>query len=137
MTTLILLVNLGLQCSLTWLSSGQQMPPGSQQSRPAVNRQLMAVRGEITQIAAAGTGVLSITVRPEAGFATVTVTARENDPVGPAVAHESEFDLLDLLTGEDASEDAQITAAELHKGDVVSVIYDPQTRNRALEIYLH
>lgn len=99
-------------------------------------RQLAAVRGEITRMAAAGKGMLFITVRPAKDFQEVTVLARENDFVGTAVGRSGEPDLLGLLS-DDAHDDETITAAELNQGDLVSVIYDPQLRNRALEIYLH
>jgi|SRR5438128_7339712 len=100
-------------------------------------RQLFAVRGEITKIGAAATkGMLLITVRPAKEFPEVTVLARENDLVGVAVGRSSEADLLGLLSG-DTRDDETITAAELNQGDIVSVIYDSKTQNRALEIYLH
>lgn len=81
-------------------------------------------------------GSLLITVRPAKEFPEVIVLARENDLVGSAVSREVGADLLGLLS-EDPRDDETITAAELNEGDVVSVIYDPQRQNRALEIYLH
>ncbi len=99
-------------------------------------RQLAAVRGEITRMANAAKGTLLITVRPAKEFQEVTVLARENDLVGTAVGRSGEPDLLGLLS-DDARDDETITAAELSEGDIVSVIYDPQLQNRALEIYLH
>jgi DNA-directed RNA polymerase subunit H (RpoH/RPB5) len=105
------------------------------QAAPAA-RQLSAVRGEIVKIRGQGKGMLLITVRPAKDFAEVTVLARENDLVGNAVARAGATDLLGLLS-EDARDDETITAAELNEGDVVSVIYDPQGQNRALEIYSH
>ncbi|HVG21275.1 MAG TPA: hypothetical protein VNI02_19695 [Blastocatellia bacterium] len=99
-------------------------------------RQLFAVRGEVVRIKSPGKGMLLITVRPAKDFAEVTVLARENDLVGNAVARAGASDLLGLLS-EDSREDETITAAELNEGDVVSVIYDPQMQNRALEIYSH
>lgn len=98
-------------------------------------RQLFAVRGEITQIKSQGKGVLLITVRPAKEFAEVIVLTRENARVGSAVSRASDGDLIGLL-GEDSEADETITAAELSEGDDVSVIYDPQSQNRALEIYL-
>ena len=66
----------------------------------------------------------------------MSVLARENDLVGRGVGGTGDSQLFGLLTGE-ATEDETITAAELGEGDVVSVIYDPQAENRAIEIYLH
>ena len=80
--------------------------------------------------------MLLITVKPAKEFGEITVLARENDLVGAAVGHSGEADLLGLLS-DDSRDDETITAAELHQGDVVSVIYDPQRKNRVLEIYLH
>jgi hypothetical protein len=87
-------------------------------------------------MAPSGKGALLITVRPAKEFQEVTVLARENDLVGTGVGRSGEPDLLGLLSG-DAHDDETITAAELNEGDVVSVIYDAQLQNRALEIYLH
>ena len=98
-------------------------------------RQLAAVRGEITKVTGAAKGPLLITVRPAKEFQEVTVLARENDLVGAAVGRSGAADLLGLLS-EDTHDDETITAAELNQGDVVSIIYDPQLQNRALEIYL-
>jgi hypothetical protein len=80
--------------------------------------------------------MLLITVRPAKDFAEVTVLARENDLVGSAVTRAGDTDLLGLLS-EDSRDDETITAAELNEGDVVSIIYDAQTQNRVMEIYLH
>jgi hypothetical protein len=99
-------------------------------------RQLAAVRGEILKMTSPGKGALLITVRPAKEFQEVTVLARENDLVGTGIGRSGEPDLLGLLSG-DTHDDETITAAELNQGDVVSVIYDPQLQNRALEIYLH
>ena len=82
-----------------------------------------------------GKGMLLITVRPAKDFAEVTVLARENDLVGSAVGRGQEGDLLGLLA-DDSRDEETITAAELSEGDVVSVIYDPQSQNRVLEIYV-
>jgi DNA-directed RNA polymerase subunit H (RpoH/RPB5) len=108
--------------------AGRQAAPGM--------RQLSAVRGEVVKIKSPSKGMLLITVRPTKDFAEVTVLARENDLVGNAVARAGATDLLGLLS-EDPRDDETITAAELKEGDVVSVIYDPQGQNRALEIYSH
>jgi hypothetical protein len=105
------------------------------QRSPAI-RQLAAVRGEVSKIAGASKGMLLITVKPAKEFSEVTVLARENDFVGAAVGRSNEADLLGLLS-DDTRDDETITAAELNEGDVVSVIYDPQLQNRALEIYVH
>lgn len=107
-----------------------------ERSQRAATRQLAAVRGEISKMTPSGKGMLLITVRPAKEFQEVTVLARENDLVGTGVGRSGEPDLLGLLS-DDTHDDETITAAELNQGDVVSVIYDPQLRNRALEIYLH
>jgi hypothetical protein len=113
-------------------------PPESPSAQgPAQQRrQLAAVRGEVVKKQAQPKGMLLITIRPAREFAEVTVLARENDLVGSAVARAGEVDLLGLLS-ENERDDETITAAELNEGDVVSVIYDTQLQNRALEIYLH
>jgi hypothetical protein len=64
------------------------------------------------------------------------VLARENDLVGNAVGGTGDVDLFGLLSG-DVGDEETITAAELQEGDTVSVIYDPQAENRAVEIYVH
>ena len=110
--------------------------PAQTSPRPAAAKQLAAVRGEVVKISAAAKGMLLITVRPARDYAEVTVLARENDLVGAGAGREGGADLLGLLT-DDARDDETITAAELNEGDVVSVIYDPQANNRALEIYIH
>ncbi|HKP86478.1 MAG TPA: hypothetical protein VJZ26_10295 [Blastocatellia bacterium] len=103
---------------------------------PGSARQLAAVRGEVIRLKPSGKGLLLITVRPAKDFAEVTVLARENDLVGSAIGRAGDSDLLGLLTDE-ARDEETITAAELNEGDVVSVIYDPQSQNRVLEIYVH
>lgn len=80
--------------------------------------------------------MLLITVKPAKEFPEITVLAGENDLVGAAVGRAGEADLLGLLS-DDTHDDETITAAELNKGDIVSVIYDAQRQNRVLEIYLH
>jgi len=104
--------------------------------RSPATRQLAAVRGEVSKIAGASKGMLFITVKPAKEFSEVTVLARENDFVGAAAGRSNESDLLGLLS-DDSRDDETITAAELNEGDIVSVIYDPQLQNRALEIYVH
>ena len=104
--------------------------------RSPATRQLAAVRGEVSKIAGASKGMLFITVKPAKEFSEVTVLARENDFVGAAAGRSNEADLLGLLS-DDSRDDETITAAELNEGDIVSVIYDPQLQNRAMEIYVH
>ena len=129
---LIARLSLALALGLASASGGQTPSP----PRPNAASQLAAVRGEVVKIKSTSKGMLSITVRPARAYAEVTVLARENDLVGTGVGREGSADLLGLLT-DDAREDETITAAELNEGDVVSVIYDPQTGNRVLEIYIH
>ncbi|MFP5264985.1 MAG: hypothetical protein ACLGJB_24105 [Blastocatellia bacterium] len=137
MRILPMLLSLSLVIVASRFPGTQRAGAGAQdrQAAPAP-RQLSAVRGEIVKIRSQGKGMLLITVRPAKDFAEVTVLARENDLVGSAVARAGATDLLGLLS-EDARDDETITAAELNEGDVVSVIYDPQSQNRALEIYSH
>lgn len=116
--------------------SPQRDAPRNITQPAAAAKQLAAVRGEIIKMTSASKGMLLITVRPAKEFQEVTVLARENDLVGAAAGRSGEPDLLGLLS-DDTSDDETITAAELNEGDVVSVIYDPQLQNRALEIYLH
>ncbi len=97
-------------------------------------KQLLAARGEVSRLATQEKGMLLITIDQGKEFGEVTVLARENDPVGRAAGSDSEPSLLGLLTDEDADEEL-ITAAELDKGDLISVIYDPARQNRALELY--
>jgi DNA-directed RNA polymerase subunit H (RpoH/RPB5) len=117
-----------LMLSLSLLS------PQAQQN-PAVAKQLLAVRGEVVSIKTQSKGMLLITVRPAKGFPEVTVLARENDLVGSAVSREEGIDVLGLLSDDERANEI-ITAAELNQGDIVSIIYDPQSQNRAIEIYL-
>jgi len=102
----------------------------------AATKQLYAVRGQVVSIKSQSKGLLLITIKPLKESAEVSVVARENDPVGRGVGATGDSSLFGLLTGEPTEEET-ITAAELGEGDVVSVIYDPQTENRAVEIYLH
>ncbi len=110
------------------------LSPQAQQN-PAVAKQLLAVRGEVVSIKTQSKGMLLITVRPAKGFPEVTVLARENDLVGSAVSREEGIDVLGLLSDDERANEI-ITAAELNQGDIVSIIYDPQSQNRAIEIYL-
>ena len=107
-----------------------------QNSTPTAAKQLFAVRGEVVKKAAAAKGWLRLTVRPIKDYAEVTVMARENDLVGHAVNRSKETSLLGLLA-EGEGDDERITAVEIEEGDIVSVIYDPQAQNRALEIYIY
>ena len=117
--------------------SFQRESPRDQTNQQATAvRQLAAVRGEVVKIATPSKGMLLITVKPAKEFPEITVLARENDLVGAAVGRSSDADLLGLLS-DDTHDDETITAAELNKGDIVSVIYDPQHQNRVLEMYLH
>lgn len=105
------------------------------QASTATGRQLYAVRGEITARKTLAKGWVQLTIKAK-DVAEITVSARENDLVGNAVLRSSDTDLAGLLSGSEHTAET-ITAAELEEGDVVSVIYDPQQQNRALEIYLH
>jgi hypothetical protein len=105
-------------------------------SSPPASKQLLAVRGVITKKQNGSKGLLQITIKPAKDFAEVTITVRENDLVGSAPSRANGTDLPGLL-GNEANGNETITAAELDEGDLVSVIYDPQLQNRALEIYLH
>lgn len=112
----------------------QQQPPS--QSVRSAPRQLLAVRGEVVTVKKQAARMLAITIKPTRDFAEVIVTAHENDLVGSAVRRSADVDLLSLL-GDESRGHETITAAELGEGDVVSVIFDPLTENRSLEIYLH
>ena len=127
---LIAFLSLALLAGPALARGAQATPP------PRAAKQLAAVRGEVVKISSPRQGLLLITVRPARDYAEVTVLARENDLVGNGVGREGAADLLGLLT-DDPHDDETITAAELNEGDVVSVIYDPQAQNRALEIYVH
>lgn len=112
-------------------------PGAFAQSKPDA-KQLFAVRGEVREVKKVkneGKQWLLITVKPPRDFPEVAVFARENDIVGSAAVRGG-GDVIELLT-DDQRGDETITAAELDEGDVVSVIYDPQNQNRAIEIYLH
>ena len=139
MRILPMLLSLSLMIVSSHFSAQQQTAARGREAAlqgASTAKQLSAVRGEIVRIKSQGRGMLLITVRPAKDFAEVTVLARENDMVGNAVARSGATDLLGLLS-EDSRDDEMITAAELNEGDVVSVIYDPQSQNRALEIYSH
>jgi hypothetical protein len=125
------LLTLSIAMSLPFASAGAGLSLGPS----SLSRTLSAVRGEIVRISKAGKGSLLITVRPSKDFPEVTVLARENDLVGSAVGRVESSDLLGLLS-EDQRDNETITAAELNEGDIISVIYDPASQNRALEIYV-
>jgi hypothetical protein len=129
---MVMCVSLGLLTSALYTKADRR----DMNQRSSATRQLAAVRGEVSKIAGASKGMLLITVKPAKEFSEVTVLARENDFVGAAVGRSNEADLLGLLS-DDTRDDETITAAELNEGDIVSVIYDPQLQNRALEIYVH
>ncbi|MEW6126309.1 MAG: hypothetical protein AB1757_04535 [Acidobacteriota bacterium] len=99
-------------------------------------KQLYAVRGEVVKKTIATKGWLQITIRPLKETSTVVIFARENDLVGNGVRRSSDTNFLGLLS-EDEDPGEPLTAAELDEGDFVSVIYDPQQQNRAIEIYIH
>jgi hypothetical protein len=117
---------------LLFVTHAQQSPP----KPPVATKQLFAVRGQVVGIKSQSKGLLFITIKPPKGLAEVSVLARENDLVGRGVGAIGDSQLFGILTGETMEEET-ITAAELGEGDVVSVIYDPQAENRAIEIYLH
>lgn len=117
--------------------AGLEMGNQAGATKVAAPKQLFAVRGEIKKAASADKGMLAITIKPFKDFAEVTVAARENDLVGSAVKREGGHDLFNALIGEDSRDDDGLTAAELREGDLVSIIYDPNQQNRALEIYVH
>lgn len=97
---------------------------------------LFAVRGEVVKKTVAMKGWLQITVRPLKETSTIVIFARDNDLVGSGVHRSGDTNFLGLLS-EDEDESGPLTAAELDEGDFVSIIYDPQQQNRAIEIYLH
>jgi hypothetical protein len=132
MFILTAMITLSLLAGQSGRAAGVNNQPAGAQSAA---RQLFAVRGEIVKTKQQSKGMLLITIRPAKDFSEVTVLARENDLVGSGVARK-DADLFGLLTG-DARDEETITAAELNEGDTVSVIYDPQLQNRALEIYFH
>jgi hypothetical protein len=114
------------------------LSPGLQTSAQVAGarKQLHAARGEVSRLATQGKGMLLITIDQGKEFDEVTVLARENDPVGRAAGGRAEASLFGLLTEDDTDEET-ITAAELARGDLISVIYDPARQNRALELYRH
>jgi hypothetical protein len=136
MQILSTLLSLSLSIALSCIATPQRARARAGDLATAAAKQLLAVRGEIVSVKSPGKAALMITVRPAKDFAEVTVLARENDLVGSAIARAGDTDLLGLLS-DDSRDDETITAAELNVGDVVSIIYDPQIQNRALEIYLH
>jgi hypothetical protein len=136
MQNLLTLISLSLVIQLSLLPMARGTNARARAFGEQSARQLSAVRGEVIKMKSPGKGLLLITIRPAKEFAEVTVLARENDLVGSAVTRAGDTDLLGLLS-EDSRDDETITAAELNEGDVVSVIYDPQTQNRVIEIYIH
>jgi hypothetical protein len=138
MQTLITLISLLLMPVLL-LQAGDAKPFAGDkieaQGAPAA-KQLLAVRGTIISIKTPAKGELQLIVKPPKEFPEVSLLARQKDLVGSAARRTSDGAGLSLLGGS-ANENEIITAAELSEGDIVSVIYDPQMQNRALEIYLH
>ncbi|HEY6330067.1 MAG TPA: hypothetical protein VI756_12080 [Blastocatellia bacterium] len=119
---------------------GGRRTPQTAQAAPqqSTAKQLLAVRGEVVKIAPKTKGLIAITVHPARDYSDVTVVARENDIVALASTSSRGSDLLGLITGsEESRENERITAAELQTGDIISVIYNPEGENRALEIYVH
>ncbi|HXG91283.1 MAG TPA: hypothetical protein VNN73_02810 [Blastocatellia bacterium] len=133
---IIFVLSLALGLSARDATSDRKPASAATQQSSTALKQLLAVRGEVIRVKQESKGTLLITVRPAKGFAEVTVLARENDLVGNAAGQTGDVDLFGLLT-DDSRDDETITAAELNEGDIVSVIYDPQLQNRALEIYRH
>jgi hypothetical protein len=114
------------------LCTGSQA--GTQTGQTA--KQLFAVRGTILSAKRLARGELQLVIKPAKDFPEVIVLARENDLVGSAARRAHDRGGVGLFGG-GANDDEIITAAELDEGDIVSVIYDPQLQNRALEIYIH
>jgi hypothetical protein len=117
-----------------WLIFAPVFQASAQVAGP--RKQLHAARGEVSRLATQGKGMLLITIDQGKEFDEVTVLARENDPVGRAAGGSAGASLFGLLTEEDTDEET-ISAAELARGDLISVIYDPARQNRALELYRH
>ena len=137
MHTLIMLISLLLMPILLPTAAPPRSSGGSEtepQSAQAA-RQLLAVRGTIMSIKTPVKGEFQLTVKPAKEFAEVIVLARQNDLVGSATRRANDAGIGGLFGG--TGDNETITAAELSEGDIVSVIYDPQLQNRALEIYLH
>ncbi len=127
------------QSSPAGVSTTQSAPVSVTQNSSATvqtGKQLLAVRGEVVKKAPYSKGWLRITIKPLKDPTEINVVARETDLVGSAVNRSGDKELLNLLS-ESSGEGETLTAAELDEGDFVSVIYDPQQQNRALEIYIH
>lgn len=121
---------------ISFFSIFHAMPSARATPEQSAAKQLYAVRGEVVEVKSHSKGMLSIRIKPPKDFAEVTLLARENDLVGNATSGGGRMDLLGLFSG-DAHDDEMITAAELAEGDFVSAIYDPQSQNRVIEIYIH
>jgi hypothetical protein len=119
----------------TTKSTAAPMSQNSSATAPPA-KQLLAVRGEVVKREAHTKGWLRLTIKPLKDTVEVIVFAREKDLVGNAVNRSGDKELLNLLS-ESSREGETLTAAELDEGDFVSVIYDPQQQNRAIEIYIH
>lgn len=119
--------------------TNKTLPPSGNQNSPVTAqpaKPLLAVRGEVVKREPYTKGWVRITIKSLKDAVEVVVFARETDLVGSAVNRSGDKELLNLLS-ESSREGDTITAAELDEGDFVSVIYDPQQQNRALEIYMH
>jgi hypothetical protein len=127
------------QSSPAGVSTNQSAPVSVTQNSSATvqtGKQLLAVRGEVVKKAPYSKGWLRITIKPLKDPTEINVVARETDLIGSAVNRSGDKELLNLLS-ESSGEGETLTAAELDEGDFMSVIYDPQQQNRALEIYIH
>jgi hypothetical protein len=138
MHIVIMLISLLLVPILSPFASQPELPEGSKAEGQTgqTTKQLFAVRGTIISTKMPAKGEVQLTIKPAKDFAAVTVLARENDLVGSAARRASDNGGLGLFGGGN-NDNEIITAAELSEGDIVSVIYDPQQQNRALEIYIH
>jgi hypothetical protein len=117
-------------------SSGVPANPKQATRTEGLAKQLLAVRGEVVKKEAYSKGWVRLTIKSLRDNTEVAVLARETDLVGSAVNRSGDKELLNLLS-ENSHDNESITAAELDEGDLVSIIYDPQQQNRALEIYIH
>lgn len=138
MHVFIMLISLLLVPILSPSKGQPNLPAGSKAGAQTgqTTKQLFAVRGTIVSTKTPTKGEVQLTIKPAKDFAAITVLAHENDLVGSAARRASDNAGLGLFGGGN-NDNEIITAAELSEGDIVSVIYDPQQQNRALEIYIH
>jgi hypothetical protein len=138
MQTLTMFISLSLMPILLLQPAQPNLYTGSQSGAHTGQsaKQLLAVRGTIANVKTPAKGELQLTIKPAKDFAEVIVLARENDLVGSAARRARDNGGLGLFGGS-ANDNEILTAAELDEGDIISVIYDPQLQNRALEIYIH